>query len=89
MAYSYANQVFYLLLGSRLVVILVGRMRLPVSKAIEAYVKLVRVIPTEPAKDEEEKKHNTKAFRSVFLEVLKDAGFGQDTPMVDTEGMKV
>jgi hypothetical protein len=89
MAYAYANQVSSFVFGSRLVVILVGRMRLPVSKAIQAYERLVRVIPTKPAKDEDEKEHNTKAFRSVFLEVLKDAGFGQDDPMVDTEGMKV
>jgi hypothetical protein len=89
MAYAYANQVFSFLLGSRLVVILVGRMRLPVSKAIEAYVKLVRVIPTEPAKDEEEKKHNTEAFKSVFLEVLKEADCDQDTLMLDPQGTKV
>jgi hypothetical protein len=61
-------------------------MRLPVSKAIEAYVRLVQVIPTKPAKDEEEKKRNTEAFKSVFREVLKGAGLDQDTPMLNTEG---
>jgi hypothetical protein len=70
-------------------VILIGRLRLSLSNAVEAYMKLVSVIPTEPAKDEEEKRHNTEAFQSVFLEVLNDAGFNEDAPMQDKEGTKV
>jgi hypothetical protein len=59
------------------------------SKAIETYQKLVSVIPTQAAKSEEEMKSNTEAFKAVFIEVLEEAGFDQNTPMLDKEGAKV
>jgi hypothetical protein len=71
------------------VVILIGRLRLSPSKAIEAYMKLVAVIPKEPAKDDDERKINTEEFKAVFLEVLEDAGFDQNTPMLDQDGAKM
>ncbi len=73
----------------RLVVILIGRLRLSPSKAIEAYMKLETVIPKEPAKDDEERKKNTEKFKAAFVEVLEDAGFDQNTPMLDEDGTKM
>ena len=67
----------------RLVVILIGRMRLSPSQAIEAYMKLEAVMPTKPAKDDEERTRNSTAFRTAFIEVLKEAGLEADAPMVD------
>ena len=72
----------------RLVVILIGRLRLSPSKAIEAYEKLVPVIPTQAAKSDEERKTNTEAFKAVFIGVLEEAGFDQNTPMLDKDGPK-
>ena len=68
---------------SRLVVILIGRLRLSPSKAIEAYMKLAAVLPKQPANDDQERRMNTTAFKTAFLEVLKETGFEADTPMVD------
>jgi hypothetical protein len=73
----------------RLVVILIGRLRLAPSKAIEAYMKLVAVIPNEPAKDDDERKKNTEEFKAAFMEVLEDAGFNRLTPMLDEKGTKM
>jgi hypothetical protein len=67
----------------RLVVILIGRLRMSPSQAIEAYMKLEEVTPKEPAKDKEERSQNSVAFKTTFEEVLKKAGFESDTPMVD------
>ena len=73
----------------RLVVIVIGRLRMSTSKAIEAYQKLVSVIPTQAAKSEEEMKSNAEAFKAVFIDVLEEAGFDQNTAMLDKEGAKV
>ena len=76
-------------LHKSLVVILIGRLRLSPSKAIEAYMKLVRALPTEPAKDDDERKKNTEAFKVAFTEVLEEAGFEPNAPMLDDHGVKV
>jgi hypothetical protein len=68
---------------SRLVVILIGRLRLSPSKAIEAYMKLEAVLPKQPTNDDQERRVNSAAFKTAFLEVLKEAGFEADTPMLD------
>jgi hypothetical protein len=73
----------------RLVVILIGRLRLPPSKAIEAYERLALVMPTKAAMSDEERKRNTSAFKAVFIEVLESAGFDQTTPMMDKDGPKM
>jgi hypothetical protein len=73
----------------RLIVILIGRLRLSPSKAIEVYMKLVVRMPNEPAKGKDEKKKNTEEFKAAFIEVLEDAGFDQHTPMLDEEGTKM
>jgi hypothetical protein len=73
----------------RIVVILVGRLRLSPSKAIEAYEKLLSVIPTRAAKSEAEKRTNTEAFKVVFIEVLQSVGFDQNTPMMEKDGAKM
>jgi hypothetical protein len=70
----------------RLVVILIGRLRLSPSKAIEAYEKLMPTIPTHAAKSEEERKTNTEAFKAVFVKVLEAAGFDQNTLMLEKDG---
>jgi hypothetical protein len=67
----------------RLVVILMGRLRRSPSQAIEAYMKLEAVMPKRPANNDQERSQNSVAFKTVFLEVLKEAGFEPDTPMVD------
>ena len=53
------------------------------SKAIEAYMKLEAVLPKQPASDNHERGRNSTAFKVAFLEVLEEAGFEADTPMVD------
>jgi hypothetical protein len=68
---------------SRLVVILLGRLRLPPSQAIEAYMKLEAAMPTKSAKDDQERSQNSTAFKTAFLEVLMEAGFEADAPMID------
>jgi hypothetical protein len=73
----------------RLVVILIGRLRLSPSKAIGAYMKLVAVMPKEPAKDDEERTINTGKFKPAFVEVLEDSGFDENTPMLDEDGAKM
>jgi hypothetical protein len=67
----------------RLVVILIGRLRLSPSTAIEAYMKLEAVLPPKSARDNQERTQNSMAFEMAFMEVLKEAGFEVDTPMVD------
>jgi hypothetical protein len=67
----------------RLVVILIGRLRMSPSQAVEAYTKLEPVIPKQPAKDDQERNQNSMVFKAAFMEVLVDAGFEADTPMVD------
>ena len=69
----------------RLVVIVIGRLRMSTSKAIEAYQKLVSVIPAQAAKSEEEMKSNAEAFTVVFIEVLEEASFDQNAPMLRME----
>jgi hypothetical protein len=68
---------------SSLVVILIGRLRLSPSQASEAYMKLEAVMPKKPAKDDEERSQNSTVFQTAFLEVLNEAGFEAETPMVD------
>ncbi len=46
-------------------------------------MKLEAVMPNKPAKDDEERTRNSTAFKTAFLEVLNEAGFEADTPMVD------
>jgi hypothetical protein len=73
----------------RLVVILIGRLRLSPSKAIEAYETLLPVMPTQAAKSEEERKSNTEAFNAAFVKVLEGAGFDENTPMLEKDGVKM
>jgi hypothetical protein len=73
----------------RLVVILIGRLRLSPSRAIEAYLRLVPVIPTQAANSDEERKRNTEAFKVAFVQVLEGAGFDQNTPMLEEDGVKM
>jgi hypothetical protein len=46
-------------------------------------MKLDAVMPKKPAKDDGERSRNSTAFKTAFLEVLNEAGFEADTPMVD------
>jgi hypothetical protein len=72
-----------------LVVILVGRLRLSPSRAIESYLRLVPVIPTQAATSDEERKSNTEAFKVVFIQVLESAGFDRNTLMLEKDGVKM
>jgi len=59
------------------------------SKAIEAYAKLVAAIPTQAAKNEEERKTNTGVFKAVFIKILEGAGFDENTPMLEKDGAQM
>ena len=73
----------------RVVVILIGRLRLSPSKAVKAYEKLASVIPTRAAINEEERNENSEAFKTAFLEVLESVGFDENTPMLEKDGAKM
>jgi hypothetical protein len=68
--------------------ILLGRLGLKSSEAIEAYRKLEPALSVGPAKDDEERKRNSETFETAFREVLSDAGFEADTPMITTDTTK-
>jgi hypothetical protein len=72
----------------RVAAILLGRMGLTTSQAIDAYQKLEPSLSVQPTKDEDERRRNTEAFKSVFTEVLVEAGFTADTPMMDKTAPK-
>lgn len=72
-----------------LVALLIGKLRLTTSKAIEAYAKLSSALPIEPAKDDEERRENSSKFEQVFIEVLEDAGYDANSPMVDDKETKM
>jgi hypothetical protein len=46
-------------------------------------MKLEAVMPKKPAKDDEERSQNSTVLKTAFLEVLEEAGFASDTPMID------
>ena len=52
-------------------------------------MKLEAVIPKRPAKDDQERKINSSAFRTAFLGVLKEVGLDADTPMVNEQTPKM
>jgi len=68
--------------------ILLGRLGLKSSEAIDAYRKLEPALSVGPAKDDEERKRNSEAFEAAFCEVLSDAGLEADTPMITTDTTK-
>lgn len=68
--------------------ILLGRLRMSISQAIEAYKRLLPALSVEPSKDPEERKRNSEAFEMAFTQVLVDAGFSPDTLMLDNTAPK-
>ena len=68
--------------------ILLGRLGLKPSEAIDAYRKLEPALSVGPAKDDKERKRNSEAFEAAFREVLSDAGFEADTPMITADTTK-
>jgi hypothetical protein len=68
--------------------ILLGRLGLKSSEAIEAYRKLEPAMSVGAAKDDQERKRNSEAFEAAFREVLSDAGLEADTPMITTDATK-
>jgi hypothetical protein len=72
----------------RVVALLIGRLRLTPSKALDAYMKLIPSLTVKPTHDDKERKRNTVLFEKLFLEVLSDAGFAADSPMLDDNGPK-
>ena len=52
-------------------------------------MKLMPALSLEPASDDAQRKRNSEMFRTLFQEVLKDAGFEPDEPMLDEDGAKV
>jgi hypothetical protein len=65
--------------------ILLGRLGLTSSEVIRAYRKLKPALSVGPDKDDKERKRNSEEFEAVFCEVLSDAGFDADTPMITTD----
>jgi hypothetical protein len=51
-------------------------------------MKLMPALTVKPTNDEVERKGNTALFDKLFLEVLSDAGFAADSPMLDDNGPK-
>jgi hypothetical protein len=68
--------------------ILLGRMNLTPSQAIDAYMKLEPALSVGPAKDDDERKRNSEAFDAAFREVLSDSGLEANAPMVVTDTTK-
>ncbi len=68
--------------------LLLGRMGLTPSQATDAYLKLEPALSVGPAKDDDERKRNSEAFETAFLEVLSDAGLEANAPMVVTDTTK-
>ena len=52
-------------------------------------MKLMPALSLEPASDDTQRKRNGEMFRTLFQEVLKDAGFEPAEPMLDENGAKV
>ena len=63
-------------------------MELTPTQAIEAYLKLEPTLSVGPAKDDEERKRNSDAFKVAFTQVLLDANLDADTPMLDPNASK-
>jgi hypothetical protein len=82
------EHVAYAHLLLRLDAILLGRMGLTPSQAINAYLKLEPSLSVGMAKDDQERKKNSDAFEAAFCEVLADAGIEADAPMVTTDTTK-
>ena len=72
----------------RLDAILLGRVGLTPSQAIDAYQKLEPSLSVGPAKDDQERKRNSEAFETAFSEVLSDAGLEADAPMITADATK-
>jgi hypothetical protein len=52
-------------------------------------MKLMPALSLTPASDDAQRKKNSEMFRTLFEEVLKDAGFAPAEPMLDEDGVKV
>jgi hypothetical protein len=68
--------------------LLLGRMGLTPSQAIDAHLKLKPALSVGPAKDDDERKRNSEAFDVAFRGVLSDAGLEPNAPMVVTDTTK-
>lgn len=51
-------------------------------------MKLEPVLSVKPAQNDEEREKNTEEFKKVFLEVLSEADFKRDAPMLEETGTK-
>jgi hypothetical protein len=52
-------------------------------------MKLLPTLTLEPTNDDAQRKRNSEMFRTLFQEVLKEAGFEPAEPMLNEEGAKV
>lgn len=60
---------------------LLGKLRLSPSQAIETYMKLKPVLSIGPAKNEEERKENTEILEKALADILGDTGLDAKTLM--------
>lgn len=58
------------------------------SQAIEAYTRLLPYLPANSTDSDEERQRNTNAFAAAFTEILVEAGFSADTPLLDETAPK-
>jgi hypothetical protein len=71
---------------NRIVAILLGRLGMKPSEALDAYRTLHDSIATQPAAKEEEKVKNTEMFIGAFKQVLESANVPVDTVMKSGKG---
>jgi hypothetical protein len=65
--------------------LLVGKLQMNASEAIEACMKLEPVLSFRPTEDEEERIHNSEAFKKAFTEILEENGFDENSLMESKE----
>lgn len=63
-------------------------MQMPLPEAIDVYSRLAVILAVRPAQDDKERKRNSDAFKEAFTQVLLDANFSAETPMLDENAPK-
>ncbi|CCA77173.1 hypothetical protein PIIN_11155 [Serendipita indica DSM 11827] len=69
------------MLIGRLVAILLGKLRMPVDAALEAYCSLLAALPTSPAQSDEERSQNATRLEEELRRILNFEGITPDDMM--------
>jgi hypothetical protein len=70
--------------------LLLGRLQMTVSDAIEAYISLESVMATQQTEIKEERSINTHNFAKAFKKIMDDRGLSEDALMelsVDSDAL--